>query len=356
MDKMFKRTLLGAAVASIAFSGSALAKPATETVDLYGQIAISVAQNVQSYADDKDASKEKTIGMDNESRIGVRGAAQFERGPKIIWQLEGGNVGDDGSGSGLGVRDTYGGFDFDQGGTIKFGRMLTPLFEIVDGYTGQSSGTGFTVGNTGNVNYDRQPNMFRYDSANLGGFSFDLALGRGEEDIKGSNVYGVAGQYALGVATFKVGYEYNNERKASGDVISGIDGKMVKSTAIVAGVNLDFDNFGAHLAWLGGEYEGLDDISGAKAESSAIKLGAYYTGIEHWTFNLNYATNTDPEYTLANGTSGKVKDKTTAITGQAMYSIDPAAVVYVRLISSKNEVEAGNHSDFGWRLGMEYYF
>ncbi|MGC9491304.1 porin, partial [Vibrio genomosp. F10] len=338
-NKMFKRTLLGAAIASIAFSGSALAKPATETVDLYGQIAISIAQNAQSYADSVDDTKDKVIGMDNESRIGVRGVAQFERGPKLIWQLEGGNVGDDGSGSGLGVRDTYGGFDFEEGGKLYFGRVLTPLFEVLDGYTGQSSGAGFSTGNTGNVNYDRQSNMVRYDSSNFSGFSFDLAAGRGQEDIKGSNIYGASAQYQQGIVTVKVGYEHNTERPAGG--VLQVDAEM---NSFIAGINLDFDVWGGHLAYVNAEASAINGATG-EASSDAIKVGAYYVGIENWTFNLNYAANSDPE---ANGT--KVVNNTSVVTGQAMYSLDPAAVVYVRAISQQNEVAAGDKTDFGWRV------
>ncbi|GAK82947.1 outer membrane porin protein [Vibrio ponticus] len=356
MEQMFKRTLVGAAVAAVAFSGSALAKPATETVDLYGQIAISIAQDAET-----DAAADKPIKMDNESRIGVRGAAQFERGPKIIWQLEGGNVGDDGSDSGLGVRDTYGGFDFGDSGKLYFGRVLTPLFEVVDGYTGQSSGTGFTAGNSGNINYDRQSNMIRYDSANLGGFSFDLGIGRGEEDIEGSNIYGAAAQFQQGVATFKVAYEHNNDRPIETQTIGDEKQKVFgEANAFIAGVNLDFDTMGFHLAYLNGEVKAEENnenngagvnIDFRKKSQDAIKLGAYYVGIEHWTFNLNYAANSDVE---KDGVD--VIGNTTAITGQAMYSIDPAAVVYLRLVHKEDETATGSETDLGWRVGMEYYF
>ncbi|MGR5488660.1 porin, partial [Vibrio alfacsensis] len=49
MEKMFKRTLIGAAVASLTMAGAVQAKPATDTVDLYGQVALSVWQ----YGEDK---------------------------------------------------------------------------------------------------------------------------------------------------------------------------------------------------------------------------------------------------------------------------------------------------------------
>ncbi len=337
MEKIFKRTLLGAAVATIAMSGSAFAKPATETIDLYGQIAISVAQNAQT-TDGKD----KPIVMDNESRVGVRGEADWERGPKIIWQLEGGNVGDDGKESGFGVRDTFGGFDFEESGKVRFGRLLTPLFEVVDGYTGQSSGGGFSTGNTGNTNYDRQSNMIRYDSANLGGFSFALAGGRGEEAVAGSNVYGVSGQFAVSGLTFKAAFENNKDRK--------LDTQRGDANAYIVGVNYDADTFGLHAAYLNGEIKpegGTFD----KASQSAYKLGAYYVGVEHWTFNLNYAGQTDSE------TDGvKADDNSTSITGQAMYSIDANAVVYARLVHHTDRVAGESRGDLGWRLGMEYYF
>ncbi|UAB69568.1 porin [Vibrio sp. SCSIO 43132] len=350
MEKIFKRTLLGAAVASIALSGSALAKPATETVDLYGQIAISVAQNAET----KDGV-DKPIVMDNESRIGVRGSADWERGPTIIWQLEGGNVDDDGSNSGLGVRDTYGGFDFGDSGKVRFGRVLTPLFEVVDGYTGQSSGGGFNVGNTGNTNYDRQSNMVRYDSANLGGFSFALGAGRGDEKIAGSNVYSASGQFTTGVFTAKLAFENNKDRTITkADDAKSIAEVRGDANAMIAGINVDLEGFGVHAAYLTGEVKPEAGKAGGaydKATQSAYKFGAYYTGVEHWTFNLNFAASTDVKQ---DGVSQKNKDQ--AITGQAMYSIDSNAVVYARLVHHTDKVAGESKSDLGWRLGMEYYF
>ncbi|MGF1775528.1 porin [Vibrio nomapromontoriensis] len=353
MEKMFKRTLIGAAVASLTLAGSVQARPATETIDLYGQIAISVAQNAQTGEQAKSTvpadKKDKVVVMDNESRVGVRGSAQFERGPKLIWQLEGGNVGDDGKESGFGVRDTYGGFEFEDAGRVRFGRMLTPMFEVLDGYTGQSSGAGFNVGNTGRINYDRQSNFGRYDSAVYGGFSFAVGGGRGNEDKAGSNVYSGSAQFQKGVFTGKVAYEkvYDVENDA-------FVGKNGDGEALIAGLNLDFDSFGGHLAYITGKATSNEGTGAGDRElkQSAYKVGAYYTGIEHWTFNLNYAMSTDLE---RNGVSEKNSDQ--AITGQAMYALDPLAVVYVRVVHQTDSTEQyGDYTDTGWRVGMEYYF
>ncbi|NCO46729.1 MAG: porin, partial [Vibrio sp.] len=88
MDKMFKRTLLGAAVAMAAVGSAQAAIPlAGDAVQFYGQAAgfITIAS-----PDKGDESVTATI----ESRIGFRGVVEFEDfGPNLLWQIEGGNAG-----------------------------------------------------------------------------------------------------------------------------------------------------------------------------------------------------------------------------------------------------------------------
>ncbi|MGR5457238.1 porin, partial [Vibrio alfacsensis] len=81
--------------------------------------------SVWQYGEDKIGGGDAPLKLENESRFGLRGSHELARGPKFIWQLEGGNVGDDGAASGLGVRDTYGGFEFEEAGRVRIGRMLT---------------------------------------------------------------------------------------------------------------------------------------------------------------------------------------------------------------------------------------
>ncbi|KKD62116.1 chemotaxis protein [Grimontia sp. AD028] len=339
MEKMFKRSIVAAAVTAAAFgSTSVLAEAA---FDIYGQVAVSVAQNAVTDTTDENAGK---IEFDNDSRIGVRGTKDFERGPKIFWQMEGGNVGDDGSGSGLGVRDTYLGLDLEEAGKVRFGRLLTPFFEVVDGYTGQSSGAGFSISNPGSINYDRQPNMARYDSANLSGFSFSLAAGRGEESVKGSNVYGGSLQYTAGFFTGKAGLEQVDDRE-----ISATKGRG-DATAYVLGANFDFDGFGFHTAYVTGEVDPEDNAQ-TKASQDAYKFGAYAVFADYWTANFNYAQANDFE----NGGVKQADTGTRAITAQLMYSLDPSAVVYGRLVHLDKD-GANQDSDLGWRFGLEYYF
>lgn len=373
MEKMFKRTLLGAAVATAALAGSVQAKPATDTVDLYGQVALSIWQ----FGEHEIADGEQPLNFENESRFGLRGSKELARGPKLIWQMEGGNVGDTGAASGLGVRDTFVGFEFENAGKLRAGRLLTPLYEIVDWpYSGQRAGAIFDWGGdvVGGARYDRQSNMVRYDSANLSGFTFNLAAGRGTESDKDSNFYGLGAHYTVGMLTLHGGYERGEDRHVGGfDAVysefikqnpgQGLTdaGGTAKSDtdAAIIGFEVHMDSFGFNGAY---KYEKaeyfdveLDDATadpvpdGTEREQGSYSLGAYYSGIENWNFKVNYAANLEVEQD-----SDDVKGSDDYIVSmQAMYFLDDSALTYFRpYMISKDDSDA----EFGWGLGLEYYF
>lgn len=380
MEKMFKRTLLGAAVASLTMAGAVQAKPATDTVDLYGQVALSVWQ----FGEDKLGGGEAPIKLENESRFGLRGSHELARGPKFIWQLEGGNVGDDGAGSGLGVRDTYGGFEFEDAGRIRIGRMLTPLYEIIDWpYSGQRAGAVFDWGGDiiGGARYDRQSNMVRYDSANLGGFTFNVAAGRGTESVKDSNFVGLGAHYSTGFFTVHGGYEAGQDRQISklGDLVKRwqnqnpgegptigeeFDAKGESDTnAALLGFELNFDTFAFYGAYKReqADYSNItvtfkengDDktetFENTKLEQDSYSLGVVFSGVENWQFKANYAANMDVKL---DGSS--VADTADSIvSAQALYFLDDSAVTYVRPYMISKD---GSDNEFGWGLGVEYYF
>lgn len=78
MDKMFKRTLLGAAVAMAAVGVQAA--QLTDNVQLYGQAAGNL------YFESKgDSAKDDTVGVEIESRIGLRGTQSFNNFGLILY-------------------------------------------------------------------------------------------------------------------------------------------------------------------------------------------------------------------------------------------------------------------------------
>lgn len=377
MEKMFKRSLVGAAVAAVAMSGSVLAKPATDSVDLYGQVALSIWQ----FGEDKIASGDQPLQFENESRFGLRGTKELARGPKLIWQMEGGNVGDAGANSGLGVRDTFVGFEFDDGGKLRAGRLLTPLYEIVDWpYSGQRAGAVFDWGGdvVGGARYDRQSNMLRYDSASFGGFKFNLAAGRGTESDKDSNFYGVGAHFTTGGFTVHGGLEVGENRSVSDfntavnrylnqnpgsrpDLDLGEDGKssaISDTFAAIIGFEYYINDFGVYGAYKMEEAEysnvvvkdvAAPELNGAEIEQDSYSFGVVYSGVENWNFKMNYAANLNADLN-----SSEVKgSKDYIISAQAMYFLDDSALTYFRpYMISKDDSDA----EFGWGLGLEYYF
>ncbi|NVC63740.1 porin [Vibrio sp. 05-20-BW147] len=372
MDKMFKRTLLGAAVATAAISGAVQAKPATDTVDLYGQVALSIWQ----FGEHKLGGGDAPINFENESRFGLRGSKELARGPKLIWQMEGGNVGDTGAASGVGVRDTFVGFEFDNGGKIRAGRLLTPTYEIIDWpYSGQRAGAIFDWGGDviGGARYDRQSNMVRYDSANLGGFTFNVAAGRGTESDKDSNFYSLGGHFTKGVLTVHAGYEVGQDRSVGtfdsvyaqwlaqnpGQGVQNLKGSAKSdTTAAIIGFELHFDGFGINGAFKNESAEYKDvvladvarpELTGVDIAQNSYSLGVYYSGVENWNFKMNYAANLDAELdsTEVKGSNDYI------VSAQAMYFLDDSALAYVRpYMISKDDSDA----EFGWGVGLEYYF
>ncbi|MFQ1762566.1 porin, partial [Aeromonas veronii] len=192
---MFKKSALAVVIAS------AFALPAhadIKNVDIYGQIAISAWSGANWAESDGKGGYDNPIKVENESRIGLRGSKDFANGPKFIWQIESGDVGDSGETGKFGVRDTFGGFEWEGIGKVRAGRMLTPLYELVDWpYSSITTGNVFDwAGDViGGGNYDRQSNMIRFDSAKFNGFSYNLALGRGNESDASSNFYGLGAHY-----------------------------------------------------------------------------------------------------------------------------------------------------------------
>lgn len=175
MDKMFKRTLLGAAVATAAVSGSANAaiELAGEAVQFYGQAA-GFIQLVDNNIDDTTSA-----GSVMESRVGFRGKVNFEDfGPTFLWQIEGGNADNTAKSGQLGARDTFIGLEFDGVGQFKFGRQLVAAYNYVDWpHTNPGLGNVFDWNNDIGASFqDRADSVFRYDSATWNGFNFQATL------------------------------------------------------------------------------------------------------------------------------------------------------------------------------------
>lgn len=388
MDKMFKRTLLGAAVALASTSAFANAESSQVgvisdfNVQAYGVAAISVVNY------DKDetnmstgAVTDKSTGYDyeNESRIGFRASKDMFENVNVFMQIESGYVGENGTGATLGNRDTFLGLQGDWG-KVRFGRMLTPMYEIIDWpYSNPGLGAAFDWGGDVKFNRDRHGDMARFDSADYNGFSFALATGRGESSVKDNYFYGANLHYKLADSfTIHAALESEQDRKVSDkvdaayavcttpgtDSCTGLNdvkfdqGDFYQTTEAATAVNTDtfgyivgFEaslpaGFGLAAAYKSGESKTNAGVTSEQDSYSII--GQYWNG--PWGFKAGYAANME-------STKAGIKqdDEDSIVSGQLMY-VHNGFVPYVRVAQRDLKSDGKNTEIFVVRVGLEYGF
>lgn len=221
--------------------------------------------------------------------------------------------------------------------------------------------------------------MIRFDSANHSGFSYNLALGRGNNtDDASSNFYGLGAHYNTGPLTLHATYEKGTDRKIGdgafnktqkgGDTILTHTSGTGDSNAYLLGFELNFDNglgfYGAYKR-LTADYTDMDlnvigvgtsQLNGMSQDSYTLAT-IYNTGL--WQFKLAYAANLKPEFETAAGDFKVTEFSDSIISGQAMYFLDDSAVAYVRpyyLQRRGLSVVQDGDKEFGLGMGVEYYF
>ncbi|KJF92544.1 porin [Photobacterium leiognathi] len=363
MENMFKRTLLGAAIAAAAMTSISASAEGADAVaieklkesfsyEVYGVIAMQALTRDYNEAGKALWAEDSNWKLNNESRIGFRGSKDFANGPKFIWQIESGYVGGSGNAAGdsgkLGVRDTFVGFEGDSWGKIRIGRVLTPIYEIID-WPGSNPGLGdvydWGYGIAGAAYQDRQSDTVRWDSPTWGGFSVDVAFGRGDAVAEAdSNWGGAAAHYAIGPVTLQAAYERNN----SSD--------WINDTYLV-GVQGNFENGLGFFA----QYKMMEadaQVAGTADESQNAYTAGLMYNIADYQFKVGYAANEDLE---RDGKKVAYTDDS-VISGQVMYFIDPSAVVYTRVRHVERADEAAKRVDnqnpefMEYSVGVEYYF
>ncbi|MFV8463939.1 porin [Vibrio campbellii] len=377
-NKIFKRTLLGASVALL--STGVMAKEvginSDFNVDVYGVAAISLVN--YNTTDNNDSST--GYAVENESRIGFRAHKDMFDDVLITMQIESGYVDSTDwshggvSGGVLGFRDTFIGAS-GSWGNLRVGRVLTPLYEIVDWpFSNPGLGSVFDWGGI-NGHYDRQSNQIRYDSAKFGGFSFAASVGRDDNDNGGgaatrdANFVGASAKYSFEKITFMGAVESGTRVVAASggeyvvaqEDIKDANGNVttpkgeIYLTDTVAGYDDDtfayivgFEaslpaGFGFAAAYKGEE---LDNGIRKVTQDSYSIIGQYWNG--PIGFKLGYAANLESE---TNGSKDANSDSNT-ISGQLM-AVHNGFVPYLR-VAGRTVGDAD--TDIVTRVGLEYGF
>jgi len=219
-----RRTAHLALVAVVTAAPAALAQGGR--VNVYGTLNLDV-EAVRGKQ--PDGSNPTTFRVSsNSSAIGLRGAEALGGGMSAFFQLEYSVGMDDGANQNLPYRDSFLGLAGDWG-SVQFGYFLAPyddvsvLFGSVPTYLTSILSTSalWSQGAQPKINggFDaRLPNSIRYDSPIVNGFSGSVQVSLGERSNpsqRGGHTVSLAGFYSSGPLEVGVGYERNDEVRAS---------------------------------------------------------------------------------------------------------------------------------------------
>ncbi|MGF1763638.1 porin [Aliivibrio kagoshimensis] len=369
MEKMFKRTLLGAAVATAAFATSVNAYEIGQnndfSVEVYGVAAISAV----NYDQETDGADKSTgVQFENESRIGFRAGKEMFENIEVFMQIESGYV-DSWQKGELGARDTFIGLRGDWG-KVRFGRMLTPMYEVIDWpYANPGLGASWDWGGDVKYNRDRHSNTVRYDSAAIGNLTYNVAAGRGDTSVDGNYWVGGGAHYRVADAvTFHAAFESESDRQVSASSAAGydwVDADDDPSTvptwgAVAAKDAVMTDTFGylvgfeaslpAGFGISGAFKSGESDVQGGEksTQDSFSLIGQYWNGPVG--VKLGYTANQDSK------TGSVTNDDDDSITSAQVMYVKNGFVPYVRVAKRDIKDKDGEHDIFVVRVGLEYGF
>ncbi|GLS89640.1 porin [Psychromonas marina] len=361
---MFKKTLVAAALTTLAFSASAYEIGVNEEipVTVYGVAAISAVD--YNISDNRNA--QTGYELENESRVGFRAGKNMTDDLHVFLQIESGYVGNFGNGGAgasgsLGVRDTFIGLGGDWG-KVRFGRVLTPMYELIDWpFSNPGLGAVFDWGGTVKGYNDRHSDQVRYDSPTWSGFNFAASVGRGDSSKEGSNFVGANIKYTVSTVTLMAAFESNKNFKGGETIENSDDTTTYKEGGDVntyfvgfeAGLPGGFSIAGAFKQadakdrFINGDWEFQD---GDASQGSYSLIAQYWNG--PFGLRAGYAATLDSEI------NGETQDDADNIVSlQVMGNINgfvPYARVAGRTLTSVNGTNAD--TDVVLRVGLEYGF
>lgn len=369
MEKMFKRSVLGAAVALAAVSGSANAaiELAGEAVQVYGQAAgfvhitnpsdtrvTNTVTNVQT-----DGTPDSTISSVIESRIGFKGVVEFEQiEPDLVWQIESGDASNPSKSGYFGARDTFVGLNFDGIGSVKYGRQLVAAYNYVDWpHTNPGLGNVFDWNNDIGATFeDRADNVIRFDSANFSGFNVQATLSGMGANTKAA-VMSLAGSYTRDMFTVHAGY-YGQKAYDVNVAGSGLPADIQPQGDVsyyIVGGSVYLQDVTLTAAYKAMENRAVA-ANAEKRKQNAYSLTAQYILDQSYVFKVGYAGTTDSK-----GKTYTYDDADKAITGRLGYLL-PSAYLYFDVrhydMARNNAIEDEftKSKETNFLIGAEYYF
>ncbi|OIQ25511.1 porin [uncultured Vibrio sp.] len=359
MKNVFKKSLVGAAVmlATGAANAYMIGDANDANVEVYGVVSISaVDYGSKSFDDSGERVTDTGFALENESRVGFRAAKEMTESVTAFVQIESGWVLDDGAK--LGNRDTFVGMRGDDWGSVRFGRMLTPMYELVDwpysaSNLGMTYDRGWRAGER--FNFDRKSQMGRYDSPMFGDMvKFSLAGGNGSTNDKDSNFYGGSVSVTpVDMLTLHAAFEIAEGTEFDDNLVGETD-------AYFAGFELrPMENFNILGSYKTGSFD-ADTTASTSSDYKARDIDAYSVQANYYMGAMNFRVG----YADQTGETDNVKDKSldfSTISGEVGYSFN-SVYTFVRVAQQSGTYREGNgyigtdYDDLMIRVGTEWVF
>lgn len=369
---MFKKMLSAITLVTLTMGANAyeIGQNNTSNVEVYGVVAMSAVNYNVTNVDNSSTGTKGTL-LENETRIGFRADKEMVQGLKVFMQVESGYVDNtDGAhtypseknpvaGGVLGFRDTFVGLKGDRWGQVRFGRVLTPLYEIVDWpFSNPGLGSVFDWGGI-SANYDRQSNQIRFDSLNYGGFVFATSVGRNsayqsskDHQTDDSHFYGGSAKYTFSTVTLMSAVEAGNNFK-------GVQGQ--DNLTYLGGFSAELGGgFSLAAAYKQKKLDGVEFDPKSKPNTYIDETQGSYSVVGNYQISdtmllrLGYAANLKAKLTGTND-DPNAKSETASIhtvSTQFMLLLN-GFVPYVRVAGRS---VAQKNTDIVTRVGIEYGF
>lgn len=256
---------------------------------LYGKIDLSL-EHLDGDVAGADVSD--TTMESNKSRLGVRGEEKLSSDLGLVYQIEYGVSmdGDSANNADLDRRDRFLGFSHNSLGTLRFGRMNTPLKEA-EGKVDAFNNTRFDMANVF-AGQEREDNSIAYTSPKIAE-ALTVRFTQITEDGEASGTDGAAQSMSLVFDRDDVYMALAFDNNVVGDADKGVLNIPGDTSFYGAAIEMDTLRVVGSVKLgdlrLGGLLQKSDAEDGSDAEQTGLLLSAAYT-VQKWTFKAEYAT------------------------------------------------------------------
>jgi predicted porin len=326
---------------------SDLVHASLNNIEIYGNATVYINR-------DKSDSAPIT-GLENEMYLGFRSKEKTSDDLTTLFQFESSYMGD--HGAVLGGRSTFVGVS-SRLGSLKLGRLTTPLYDVIDWPFSHILGQNFDwrnpVSSMGMA--DRSANTIRYDIPTTNGLNFGIAVA--QQDSKAKNYVDTALNYQVKDITLYGGYQIkkNDSKEKNATSLIGVQYSLNGYSFYTAVKIINLNN--AATAYTDEDTSGMETVS----INDSIKQNNYVAAISKSfdNFSIKLAITLKDNLKLNNVRMRGTNASEAALQG--VHNLSPRTLIFSRItifdnnLHTKYASSADNQDSNRFYLGLSHDF